>query len=96
MNKINPDGDYRILAQDIGDFERILAQVSKPLKHLANSFKSCFMQYWLTKTELRNASATYNPMTLDELTGIFAIVCARECMYIIIYMYVLVGLDKLF
>ena len=40
------------------------------------------MQFWLTQTELRNASATYNPMTLDELTKLFAIVCACTQMYV--------------
>ena len=32
-------------------------------------------QYWLNNSEIQNASATYNLMTLDELTELFSVVC---------------------
>ena len=53
------------------------------------------LQHWLTETELRNVSALYNPMTLDELKQIFSMVC-EQCIYSCCYIAAFLGLGELF
>ena len=36
------------------------------------------LQHWISETELRNLSAIYNPMTLNELKEIFSMVCTHD------------------
>jgi len=60
-----------ILALDIAEFERELSYVSTWNCFTAlYCYVTCF-QSFLTDTELRNVSALYNPMSLDNFTDLF-------------------------
>ena len=46
------------------------------------------MQHWVSETDLRRDSAIYNPMSLNELSTIFSMVCVCILLYNYICMYV--------
>lgn len=81
LRLISPDdfeGDTFVLAKDIADYERSLASV-RCLATAAASATICYVyiypvQYWLTDTELRNLTAIYNPMKLQDLSQLFNLV----------------------
>ena len=72
--------DTQSLAEDIANYERSLARVRWQCIDVSLSFVK-YLQEWLTNTELRNFTAIYNPMTLQELSDLFNLVTLMQHMY---------------
>ena len=102
LDAFDPYGYHYTTAHNIANFEYALASVSVHHSIMIMYIIICAsLQHWVSKTELHNATAMYNPMTLDELAEIFSMVCIYlhiRTVFIVSVVVVLshVGLDKLF